>query len=439
MTTPNEGEPEALERLKALAESAQGNRLAPAEEDEAAKLVSEALASGKDGVTAIAELAPSLPWSVAVKGVSDGWPELKPMARKQFVAALDTQATENGRRCRLSLARALSKQDMEAAARLAGSVGAEMKAENGTVGLRDRQTFFNVFIGKGKPWLAHFATLEDWKEEDAAALIDCAVQTCFLGACPPFSQLGLIRWIASVGRLGKLSPESLEAIAKAVKRWAPKLKRELSEAVPDLPPALAEALEIPAAAPSEPAPAVERAPRNEPRKSEPRAGSPRAEGRFDLRQALRQIEAHVDSLTRELQQAKLADRREENDRSRRSSRSSRREAEPGTITPDEHEALQRHNQRLEERVAELQHHLDEITSHHEDVAASRLTAGETDDPAAELKALLALKLRGDFAEFQALRGESATEVLRQHYREMLDHVFTVLQSEGVNLSDSETR
>ncbi len=438
MTTRKDADPAALERLKSLSESAQGNRLAPAEEDEAAKLLSEILTTGKAGTTTVAELAPSLPWSVAVKGVVEGWPELKPLARKQFIAALEAQNSENGRRCRLSLARALSGHDAEAAARLAGAVCAEMRSENGTVALRDRQTFFNVFIGKGKPWLTHFAVLQDWKDEDATALVDCAVQTCFLGSCAPFTQLALARWIASVGHFEKLSPASLEAIGKAAKRWVPKLKRELAEAVPELPPVLAEALQPPSAPVEEPA-AVERPARREPRKPEPRAPAQRTEGRFDLRQTLRQIEAHVDSLTRELQQAKSADRRDDFDRSRRRSRSARQDGEPGTITSEEQEALQRHNQRLEERLAELQHQLEEITSHHEDVAASRMAAGEAADPGAELKALLGLKLRGDFEEFQALRGESATEVLRQHYREMLDHVFTILQGEGVELTDPERR
>ncbi len=442
MTTRKPADAESLERLKALTEAARNARLTPAEEDEAMRLLGETVASGKAGLSSAAEYAPLLPWNIAVKGVSEAWSGLKPLARKQFVAALAAQTSENGRRCRLSLARGLVAQDLETAARLAGGVCAEIKAENAALTPRDRQIFSNVFIGKGKPWLTHFATLADWAEADAAALVDCAVQACFHGSCPPFTQSALLRWIVSVGHLDKLPPDAVDVVAKAVKRWPPKFQKELSGLVPTLPAAIGEALSAAPAAPDQRPPKPETEPlppRREQAPAPSRQSTRREPQEFDLQQALRQIDTHVKSLQRELQDARSAARRGENNQSRRGSfreRASSATSGAGeAVRPEEHEALQRHSARLEETVAELRHQLEEITSHHEDVATSRAVAEGNPDSGAELKALLGLKLRNDFAEFEALRGESATDVLRLHYREMLDHVFQILANEGVPLTE----
>lgn len=441
MTTPKSVDSPALDRLHALSEAAKLARLSPAEEDEAVGLLGVALNAGKAGILAAAEIALLLPWGAAVRGVTLAWPELKPVARKQFTVAIGAQKTEGGRRCRLSLARGLTGVDGEAVARLAGAACAEMLAENNPLTARDRQMFFNVFIGKGKPWLTHFTSLEEWKPKDREALVGSALQTCFDGPCPPFTQVALLRWIASVGGLAKLSPESLESVAKAVKRWVPKFQKELASAVPDLPEQWSEILKSTPAPPVE-TPPEKPAPQRPSRREEP---APRPAARtasrgnaqdFNLQNMLRQISDHVDSLQKELHEVRNSQRREDQDKSRRGgSRSRDRDADQTPLTPEDHEALVRHNARLEESVAELRQQLEEVAMHHEDVAASRDAAAGNNDAGAEIKALLGLKLRNDFAEFHALRGESGTEVLRQHFREMLSHVFSVLQSEGVMLTE----
>ncbi len=57
---------------------------------------------------------------------------------------------------------------------------------------------------------------------------------------------------------------------------------------------------------------------------------------------------------------------------------------------------------------------------------------EGSDP---LKALLGIKLREDYAVYESLRSEAQDEVVRTHLRDVLAHIFEVLQSEGVSFED----
>ena len=119
------------------------------------------------------------------------------------------------------------------------------------------------------------------------------------------------------------------------------------------------------------------------------------------------------------------------------SREDRRPEKSGPIiegqpTPEE---LARLNQQLEARNAELQERITELTQHSEDVAVSTgaLTGEPVSDPAAQLRTLLALKLKEDFADFVALEKESNDLVVQQHYKALLRHVFEVLQQLEVPL------
>ena len=51
------------------------------------------------------------------------------------------------------------------------------------------------------------------------------------------------------------------------------------------------------------------------------------------------------------------------------------------------------------------------------------------------RGLLALKLKEDFADYNALSRESLTEVVRRHAQELLGHIFSVMQGEGVDLGE----
>jgi len=99
------------------------------------------------------------------------------------------------------------------------------------------------------------------------------------------------------------------------------------------------------------------------------------------------------------------------------------------------EELARLNLQLEARNAELQERITDLTQHAEDVAVSTgaLTGEPIEDAAAQLRTLLALKLKEDFADFAALEKESNDLVVQQHYKALLQHVFEVLQQLDVPL------
>jgi hypothetical protein len=56
------------------------------------------------------------------------------------------------------------------------------------------------------------------------------------------------------------------------------------------------------------------------------------------------------------------------------------------------------------------------------------------DPNAQLRTLLVLKLQEDYEDFVALEQESPDIVVQQHYRTVLRHVFEVLTTEGVQFT-----
>jgi len=253
---------EATEQLKTLLESAKTARLSPAQEDEAAQQIKTLLAAGRAAFSDAVEAMLALPWNVGVSAVAAQWPEIKPTARKQLFAALAEQKSDNAKRLRLSLARGLFALDPEAAAQLAAETCAEMRgAEQQPLTQKDRQIFSNVLIGKGKPWLLHFP-LADWKKEDAEQLVACAVESCFGGPCLPFTQITLLKWAAENGRLDSLPQPALDLISKAVKRWNPRLRKQLRVEAPKLPAPIAELVKPaqqiqPSAHPDEPAIAPE--------------------------------------------------------------------------------------------------------------------------------------------------------------------------------------
>jgi hypothetical protein len=56
-----------------------------------------------------------------------------------------------------------------------------------------------------------------------------------------------------------------------------------------------------------------------------------------------------------------------------------------------------------------------------------------EDGALQLRTLLALKLQEDYADFHALESETNDQVVQQHYKTLLRHVFDVLQQLDVPL------
>ncbi len=188
-------------------------------------------------------------------------------------------------------------------------------------------------------------------------------------------------------------------------------------------------------------------PKKPPQQQEPQQAPPQrpqrepVQGRntsagFDLRETLRQIESHVAGLRSELAstQTKLRQREQDTSKSRRTPERASVAAAPiipGEPTPDE---LARLNVQLEGRNAELQQRIAELTQDSEDRAASMGRHGSepVEQPDAQLRTLLSLKLQEDYEDFAALEKEKPDLVVQQHYRTLLSHVLDVLRQEGVD-------
>ena len=243
----------ALETLAKLAEASKAQRLAPADEDHATTLIKELLAGGRAGITSAIEPLVALPWIVGANAVSAAWPTLTVPMRRHLLTSLAKTDSEPARRLRLSLARAVFKLEPAAGLKIAAATAADLREpETGALPPKHRHMFFNVFIGKGKPWLLQLP-LADLKGAEADCLVHAAVE-CFQ-LCPPLSQLSILRWAFAGGRLKKLSPEDLEVAVKSVSRWNPKLQRQLRTDIPELPEPIAAVLKPEALKPTPEMPA----------------------------------------------------------------------------------------------------------------------------------------------------------------------------------------
>ncbi len=476
---PPAAEETPLQTLARLAEAAKARRLPPAEEERAAALLREPLAGGKAGIASVLELLATLPWIVCVNALTEAWPQWSVPMRRHLLASLAKLEGEGALRLRLSLARGLFKSEPAAALKLAAAVAADLRdPESGAFPPRHRQLFANVLIGKGKPWLLQLP-LGELKGAEAEALAHAAVEGGLLS--PPLSQLSILRWLHGAARLKKLSEADLAALAKTVSRWNGKLQRQLKTEIPELPEAISAVLKPeaelrpeskperrpePAAAPErapkakaqEPAAEAEEAAPPAPQEERPRRGDkePRkpAEERparpapptrgererepekgrgkpFDFKETLRSLEGYVGTLRTELEQARTQLRRREDEGRRGRTRG---EEKPAVDT----EALVRHNRQLEETVAELRRQLEEIASHDEAVAESRLLHSEAPLPegsAEQLRSLLFIRLKESHETYTAMRLEPLDRVFRLDYRDLLGSVFDVLLQEGVPLSE----
>jgi hypothetical protein len=481
---PEGGVPDELTQL---AEASQRARLAPAEEERMGQLLKDALQGGRAGVARAVEALPKVPWIVGVRAVEAVWPDLTAGFRTQLVSGLAKDESDASRRIRLSLARAFFKIDMPTGLKVAAGVVRELRdTETGLITPKQAQIFANVFVGRGKPWLAQLS-LAEMKPADGDALAHCAVLAVFTLPHPPVTQLGVLKWVAEQGRLGKLDASALEVMKKGLSRWSAKWQSALRKEVDGLPEEIIASLKpLPGTAPEageesatgsgegaegETAAAGEGAegaeedideeededdddedeeeedgeeeksrkarPVYEPRPQKPQAErpvyTPRNSGggapkNFNINESLRNIDAYVQSLRNDLSaaQAKLRSR---DDRRRPEKIGAIVEGEP-TV-----EELARLNLQLEARNSELQDRIKELTQHAEDVAVSTgaLTGQPVDDGALQLRTLLALKLQEDFADFHALESETNDQVVQQHYKTLLRHVFEVLQQLDVPL------
>lgn len=467
--------------LNQLAEKAKTQRFSPAEEEQAKALLKTEFAGGKKTLSSAISAAISLPWIISTHAITGVWPDLKPLAQKSLLAALAKETSDPARRTRLSLARAFLKIDPALSAKLAGALCVEMlansesadsqnpekpvepgkpeKAETPALALKDRQLFYNVMIGQGKPWMLHLP-LDDLKKAESAALVRCALAACFEGKTAPFTQLSLIQWLAANDDLAELPAKTISLMANSVEKWNSRWKKEL-EKVESLPAPLLETAQKPTKSESPKTSAPDRKPeketasekptqKNQPsensrsrkkagpdspqkssapeRPSQTHQNLPRersAPAHFHLPATLKQIESHFKTLQDDLQKA----RAEIQNLKSRDRRQPMRKTE---VAPGENfdaEELRRHNSQLESTVADLRQQLEELAANSEDEAFSRQAGGEAE----QFKTLLGIKLRDQFEEFEAMKREAADEVFREHYRDMLDSIFQLLEKQGVPL------
>jgi len=166
----------------------------------------------------------------------------------------------------------------------------------------------------------------------------------------------------------------------------------------------------------------------------PRNAVSGAPQKFNLHEAFRQIEAHVQSLRNDLAAAQAKARQKDEDR--------RRPEKSGAIIEGERtpEELARLNHQLEARNLELQSRIAELAQHSEDLATSMGVMADqpVTDTGTQLRTLLALKLQEDFADFIALEKESNDLVVQQHYKGLLRHVFEVLTQLEVPLKTEQS-
>ena len=479
------------DELGQLAEAASRARLSPADEERLVTLLKEALLGGRAGVARAVEVLPKLPWIVGVRGVEQVWPELTAGFRTQLLSGLAKEETDAARRMRLSLARALFKMDVPVALKVALGVLKDLRDKDaGGLTQKNAQIISNVFIGRGKPWLAQLP-LAELKPAEIDLLVQSAMLAVFSIPHPPVTQLGVLKWAQEAERLDKLQDPALASAVSAVSRWSSKWQNALRKEVANLPEAIASVLKpAPVAGETEPPPAGDEAtdvenepsvardeddeddedededeapkkerpvyeprPQRTPEGAEPRERerepqrerpvyTPRNAGAsggggggrgFNLNEALKGIDAHVQALRSELAAAQAKSRQKDKDEDRRPRRAEKLGAIiEGEPTPDE---LARLNLQLESRNAELQARIEDLMQHSEDVATSvgAMSGEPVSDPAAQLRTLLGLKLREDYDDFRALEKESNDLVVQQHYRTIIRHVFEVLQEVQIPL------
>src|SRR5205823_14098313 len=94
-----------------------------------------------------------------------------------------------------------------------------------------------------------------------------------------------------------------------------------------------------------------------------------------------------------------------------------------------------HNKKLDQTVDELRQQLEKLARHHEDQDTAMQAHSEEriENETEQFKRLLGIKLRDSFAEFQSLRTQSADDVIRQHFGDMLADVFEALEKQGIPL------
>ena len=236
---PESGDPKA--DLTALAQTGNTNRLSPADEDKATRLMRNCLLEGTDGLAAALAAMPLLPWILGVRAIESAWQELLADSRAAVLDGLTNMDTDNGYRLRLSMARSLARVELSEAVKVAAATCRSMwNSETGSLKPEHSKLIGNVFIGRGKPWALQLQ-LADLPAEDANAILSAVVFSTFNVNNAPITQLSVLRYGGA--RIATLHENLIGMVARTVGRWAGKWQSALRKEVADLPEAILSVLQ----------------------------------------------------------------------------------------------------------------------------------------------------------------------------------------------------
>jgi hypothetical protein len=448
-----------IDEFRTILEKSRNERLAPTEEQRGASLFTELVLSGGKGLAGLLESLGDLPWFIPVTGALEAWPNLTPIRRRNFLAALKPLESEPFRRMRFSIARGLYKLDPSSALTLIVTTLQGVRKEQG-LEPRDRQIIFSVLIGKNKPWLLQL-DLSALRPADAQLVALSAIE-CSIGANPP-SAVAVVKWAKPWQPLTTLSETLQLELAKTCKKWSSRWQKQLADE--DLPPLVREALaqklakaEHQTQEPSQPAQTTHTTrPRDTPQPARQETGhqqrhhpskpqhadrgrrdhlqrqrtekAPPAPQKSipDVNELLRHLQSHFNELRNELQTARR--------HLERAQPAPKQTAAHSIEAGQELVKLRDENAKLNETITQLRETLSELANDNFNEAVSRKADSDAPvtDPVEQYKSLLTLRVREQIVNFQALNPDNHSDGLPL----LLDNIFRTLQESGIDLENIE--
>lgn len=208
--------------------------------EEIAKIESlvQLLKAGGKNLQEALDLALTLPWILTVNATCQVWLEMKPTPRREWLRLLTKSEHESAPRLRASLTRGLHRIDPETALKMLVAFITDLPASDKKKPETKKayQLFWNVFIGKQRPWICYVST-KSLRPADTARLLQVILMTCFdttFSHTPFLSQAALLEWFKRENLFEHLSEQENTLITKAIARWNSRTRRQFrSSGMPD--------------------------------------------------------------------------------------------------------------------------------------------------------------------------------------------------------------
>lgn len=228
-------ESQSEQTLESLAAKSARRRLNARDEALALELARKTLLAGRPGVIRVLALAGSLPWVVLVNASAAAWSGLKPTARAQFLKGIGSVPGEGFVRTRMSIIRGLWKADAGAASKAVSMLFKDfVDKTSGLLPMREAIQFGNVFLGRGRPWIAS-ADISSLKEPEQETVRLGIFSACVQTPQAPPVVIYALRSLVDAHLVEKLTPQQLECAERAVAKMSAKWQRTLLDEVPGLP------------------------------------------------------------------------------------------------------------------------------------------------------------------------------------------------------------